>query len=367
VVSVQSIKQRNFFISMTVFNESDNHRQPIMTTTTLVQSPLTGDDLMLFGLHHHQTYAEQVAQQLGMVLSPHEERQFEDGECKIRPLVNVRGRDVFVLQSLHADGQQSGNDKLCRLLFFIGALKDAAAARVTAIVPYLAYSRKDQKSKPRDPVITRYVAALFEAVGTDAVVTMDVHNLAAYQNAFRCRTEHLQATPLFVAHFAHVLQGREVVVVSPDAGGIKRAEHFRRHLSSALGRPVGAAFAEKYRSGGVVSGDMLVGEVSGKAALIIDDLISTGTTLARTARVCIRQGAVRVMAAATHGLFVGNANTVLADAALEQIVVTDTITPCRLHDHAVQSKVTILGSTTLCAQAIYQLHVGGSVTALMHC
>ena len=97
------------------------------------------------------------------------------------------------MQSLYADHRQSGNDKLCRLLFFIGALNDAAAARVTAVVPYLAYARKDRKSKARDPVTTRYVAALFEAVGTNAVVTMDVHNLAAYQNAFRCRTEHLEA------------------------------------------------------------------------------------------------------------------------------------------------------------------------------
>jgi ribose-phosphate pyrophosphokinase len=200
--------------------------------------------LMLFTLNDSQPFGEQLSQRLGIALSPHEEREFEDGEHKARPLVNVRDRDVFVVHSLYADYRHSGNDKLCRLLFFIGALKDAAAGRVTAVVPYLAYARKDRKSKPRDPVTTRYVAAMFEAVGTDAVLTMDVHNLAAYQNAFRCRTEHLEANKLFIKYFSPLLKEHDVVVVSPDAGGIKRADRFRQLLSDGLGKPVGAAFAE---------------------------------------------------------------------------------------------------------------------------
>ena len=117
-------------------------------------------------------------------------------------------------------------------------------------------------------------------------MTLDVHNLAAFQNAFRCRTEHLEANMLFVEHFVPVLKDSEVVVVSPDAGGVKRAERLRQLLSHALGKPVGAAFAEKYRSLGVVSGDMVVGDVEGKNVIIVDDLISTGTTIARTGRAC---------------------------------------------------------------------------------
>src|ERR1019366_3171875 len=156
------------------------------------------DELMLFALDATRAYGEAVARELGMTLSPHEEREFEDGDHKTRPLVSVRGRDVYVMQSLYADAKQSVNDKLVRLLFFLGALKDASAGRLTAIVPYLAYARKDRKSKARDPVTTRYVATLFEAVGTDCVVTLDVHNLAAFQNAFRCRTDHLEAGALFV-------------------------------------------------------------------------------------------------------------------------------------------------------------------------
>jgi ribose-phosphate pyrophosphokinase len=320
---------------------------------------------MLFALDASRAFGEQVGARLGIALSPHEEREFEDGEHKARPLVSVRGRDVFVLHSLYADRRQSGNDKLCRLLFFIGALKDAAAASVTAIVPYLAYARKDRKSKPRDPVTTRYVAALFEAVGTDAVLTMDVHNLAAYQNAFRCRIEHLEANGLFVAHFASLLQQRAVVVVAPDAGGIKRADQFRQRLAQVLGKPVGAAFAEKYRSGGVVSGDILVGEVDGRDAIIIDDLISSGTTLARTAKACHAHGAARVFAAATHGLFMGDAETILAEHALERIAVTDTVPPFRIEHSALESKVDVLGSAALFADAINRLHGGGSITELL--
>jgi len=320
---------------------------------------------MLFALDASRAFGEQVAARLGIALSSHEEREFEDGEHKARPLVSVRGRDVFVLHSLYADHRQSGNDKLCRLLFFIGALKDAAAASVTAIVPYLTYARKDRKSKPRDPVTTRYVAALFEAVGTDAVLTMDVHNLAAYQNAFRCRTEHLEANGLFVAHFAPLLRQRAVVVVAPDAGGIKRADQFRQRLAQALDRPVGAAFAEKYRSEGVVSGDLLVGAVDGRDAIIIDDLISSGTTLARTAKACRAHGAARVFAAATHGLFMGEAEAILAEPALERIVVTDTVPPFRIEQGALKHKVDVLGSAALFAAAIDRLHGGGSITELL--
>ncbi|WLI90293.1 ribose-phosphate pyrophosphokinase [Massilia sp. R2A-15] len=328
-------------------------------------SLLNEDGLMLFALNGSRPFGELVARQLGVTLAAHDEREFEDGEHKARPLVSVRGRDVYVIHSLYADSAQSGEGKLCRLLFFIGALKDAAAARVTAVVPYLAYARKDQRTKPRDPVVTRYVAAMFEAVGADAVLTLDVHNLSAFQNAFRCRTEHLEATRMFVAWFAPLLKDRDAVVLSPDAGGIKRAEHFRVALAEALGKPVGMAFAEKHRSGGVVSGDLLVGEVAGKHAVIVDDLVSSGTTMTRAARACIERGAAGVMGAATHGLFTGDASAVLADSELQQLVVTDTVPPFRLEHSAAQTKVRVLSCSGLFAKAIARMHAGESVSALM--
>ncbi len=326
---------------------------------------MTDPDLRLFALNASNAFGTAVGARLGIALSPHEEREFEDGEHKTRPLASVRDCDVFVIHSLYGDALQSANDKLVRLLFFIGALKDAAARRVTAVVPYLAYARKDRKSKARDPVTTRYVAGLFEAVGTDCVVTLDVHNLAAFQNAFRCRTEHLEANALFVAHFAPLLRDAEIAVVSPDAGGIKRAEQFRNRLATAVQRPVGAAFAEKYRSGGVISGEALVGDVRGKVAIIVDDLISAGSTIARAAQACRDHGATRVLAAASHGLFAGAANPVLAAAAVEQIVVTDSVPPLRVTDGGLKAKLVVISTAGLFADAIASMHSGGSVTELL--
>lgn len=321
-------------------------------------------DPALFALAASHEFGAAVAGHLGLRLSAHEERAFEDGEHKTRPLGTVRGRDVFVLQSLYADERESVNDKLCRLLFFIGSLKDASAASVTAIVPYLAYARKDQRSKPRDPVTTRYVAAMFEAVGTDRVVTLDVHNVAAFQNAFRCRTDHLQAVGLFVDHFVPLVRGQQVVVVSPDAGGIKRSENFRERLGRALGQPVAAAFAEKHRSEGTVTGELMVGPVQGRCAIVIDDLIGSGTTIARTASKCRELGAAKVYAAASHGLFVGHASRLLGDAGLDGLVVTDTVPPFRLSGPA-RDRLAVLPASALVAEAIRRIHAGESVGELM--
>jgi ribose-phosphate pyrophosphokinase len=320
--------------------------------------------ISLFALDGSREFGERIAAHLGIALDDHEERAFEDGEHKARPLVSVRNRDVFVVHSLHGDPDASGNDKLCKLLFFIGALRDASAARVTAVVPYLAYARKDRKTQTRDPVTTRYVAALFEAVGVDRVVTIDVHNLAAFQNAFRCPTEHLEARPLFARHFAELLGDERVVVLSPDVGGMKRASAFRETLAGALGSNLELGFMEKQRARGKVSGETLFAQVEGRAVVIIDDLISTGTTMGRAARACLDQGARRVFAAATHGLFIG-AHEVVAATSLESTVVTDTVPPFRLARDLVAQKVVVLSAAPLFADAIKAIHTGGSIAALL--
>ncbi|BAL23817.1 ribose-phosphate pyrophosphokinase [Azoarcus sp. KH32C] len=326
---------------------------------------MPASDICLFALDNAQDFGQRVAQSLGVALSPHEERGFEDGEHKARPLCSVRGKDVFVIQPLHGDRQCSVNDKLVRLLLFLGTLADASAARVTAVLPYLCYARKEQKTQPRDPVSTRYIAAMFEAVGCDRVVALDVHNLAAFQNAFRCQTEHLEANPLFVRHFAPQLGASEVVVVSPDAGGVKRAERFRQGLSAALGREATLAFMEKHRAGGVMRGGAIVGDVEGRSAVIIDDLISTGSTMLHAAQVCRERGALAVHAAATHGVFSAKAETVLADPALAQVVVTNSIPPFRLSPALVQSKLVVLDIAPLVASAIAAINGNGSITALL--
>jgi len=321
------------------------------------------DDLSLFALNASREFGQRVADALGVVLSRHEEREFEDGEHKARPLESVRGRDVYVLQSLYGDTAQSANDKLVRLLFFIGALRDASAGRITAVLPYLCYARKDRRTKSRDPVSTRYVAALLEAVGTNHVVTLDVHNLAAYENSFRIPADHLEAKKLFVDYFAPIVGADEIAVVSPDIGGVKRAEAFREALERRLGRQVARAFMEKQRSSGVVTGDRLVGDVAERTVIIIDDLISSGTTLARAAAAC--QGARRIYAAAAHGLFAQKAGEVLGASAIDEIVVTDTVPPFRIESSKARGKFKIVNSAPLFAETIRRMHSGGSIVDLL--
>jgi ribose-phosphate pyrophosphokinase len=326
---------------------------------------MNDSELALLSLDSGAAFADRVAGKLGVRRAEHEEREFEWGQHKARPLVNVRGRDVYVVQSLHGDFHHSTNDKLCRLLFFLGALRDASAGRLTAVVPFLCYSRKERKTKPRDPVTTRYVAALFEAVGVDRVVTLEVHDLAAFQNAFRCRTEHVEAHGLFAEHFAERLGDRELVVASPDVGGIKRADRYRRALERRLGRNLPGAFVEKRRSGGVVSGDALVGDASGRSVLLVDDMISGGTTLARAAEACRKAGAREVLAVAAHGAFVPEASRVLADAPIDRIAVLDHIPAFALDRSLVEARLTQLDASGLVAQVIRRIHENGSLVELL--
>lgn len=322
--------------------------------------------MRLFSLQGSQLFGEKIASLLDCPLDMHEERNFDDGEHKIRPLVSVRDEDVYVIHSLYADEQQSINDKFCKLLFFIATLKDAGARRVTAIVPYMCYARKDRRTKARDPVTMRYVASLFEAVNTDRVVTIDVHNLQAYQNAFHCMTEHLEAQKLFASYFQGIFRsGEEVIVMSPDIGGVKRAEQFRDRLSSALSTDVGFAFMEKMRSKGIVTGETVVGNVKGKTVIILDDLINSGTTMARAASACSQQGASGVYAVVTHGIFIPASNKALCEKALQKIVITNTVQSRALDEQLRKEKLVELDVTSLFAEAIHRLSTGGSIVSLM--
>lgn len=333
-----------------------------MTGADDAQTSMPG--MRLFALDASADFGRAVAAALGHPLSRHEERTFEDGEHKSRTLDAVEGADAYVIQSLHGGPGESANDKLCRLLFFIAALKDAGAAKVTAVAPYLCYARKDRKTKLNDPVTSRYVGGLFEAVGADAVVTLDVHNPAAFENGFRMRTLALSAAPLFV-DYAERLGGGPICVVSPDPGGVKRAEIFREALERRRGEPVGKAFADKRRSEGVVSGDLLVGDVAGSLALIIDDLVSTGGTLVRAARAARAAGARQVLAMATHGLFTSGAAQALADPAIDRLVVTDAVPAFRLAGDPVLAKIDVLCVAPLVAEAIRRLHLREPLNALL--
>jgi len=321
--------------------------------------------MKLFALDASKIFGEHVADNLGLPLSPHEEREFEDGEHKARPLVSVRGSDTYVIQSLHGGPEQSVNDKLIRLLFFIGTLREGGAQRITAMIPYLAYARKDRQTKARDPVTTRYLAQIIESVGVNAVVTLDVHNIVAFQNAFRARAWHLDTRRLFIAHLLPTLGDDAIAVASPDPGGVKRAQLFQEMLESALERPVGAAFMEKRRSVGVVSGSLLVGDVEGATAIVVDDMIASGGTMLRTAEALLDHGAKRIIALAGHGVFTGGAAEVLERPEVDRWLVTDTIPPFRLPPGLAQRRLEVISAAPLFAEAIRRLHENGSLTELL--
>lgn len=282
--------------------------------------------MKLFALKSTKALGQAVAGGLGISLAACEERLFEDGEAKVRPLENVAGENCFVVHSLFGSANESTNDKLCNLLFFAACLKDHGASKVTAVVPYLCYARKDRRTKSYDPVTMRYVAALVEAAGINGVMALDVHNPAAFENAFRCRTISLTATSLFIEHLRPRLGNEQLCVVSPDPGGVKRAELFREALERAVRAPVGKGFVDKHRSSGVLTGDLFAGDASGAAVIIIDDLVSTGHTLVRAAKAVRRAGAQSVCAIATHALFTADSQTILADPAIDRLMITDSVT-----------------------------------------
>ncbi|KAF2989571.1 ribose-phosphate diphosphokinase [Methylocystis sp. MJC1] len=324
-------------------------------------------NLSLFALGSSRAFGEAVARTLGVALAPLEDRSFEDGEYKLRPLTSVRGHDAFALFSLHGEAGASSADKLLKLLFFVGAMKDSGAARVTVVAPYLCFSRKDRRTKPRDPITTRYVAQLFEAMRTDGVMTVDVHNIAAFENAFRCETIPLDAHALFACHFEPLIGDAPAAVVSPDLGGEKRAELFRQRLERMLRRPVAKAFMDKTRSEGKVTGEIFAGDVDGRVAIILDDLIAGGGTAARAAAACRVHGAARVFVAATHGVFAKAAAETLRDAPIDGLVITDAV-PLREGDATAQAlgeRLMIVPIAGLFAQAIRRRHENGSITELL--
>lgn len=320
--------------------------------------------MRLFALRETERLGAAVAQALGVSLDPHEERDFEDGEHKARPLVSVRGEDVYVVHNLAGGLGSSPNDKLLKLLFFIATCRENGAARVTAITPYLAYARKERQTKARDPVSTRYVAQLFEAVGIDCLITLDVHNFAAFQNAFRCRTLQLDTGALFVPVLRELAGAEPIVVFSPDGGGVKRAQLVKERCEAAMGNEVGFGFMEKRRSRGVVSGDLFAGDVDGKVVFLIDDMISTGGTMIRAARACRERGAKEVHAVATHGLFSKGAEALFTDPAIGRIVATDSAESASLAGAGREAKLQVLSTAPLIAEAIKRLHANSPISEL---
>lgn len=323
----------------------------------MTSTPAVGAAPLLFAPGASRTFGERLAAALGTPLASLEEREFEGGEHRARPVAEVRGRDVYVVQSTSGDASASANDRLVRALFLIAALRDAGAARVTACLPYLAYQRKDRRTRPQDQVNSRYVAQLFEAVGVDHVMAMDAHNPAAFENAFRCSVELLEAAPLLADEVAARMGSQPLTVVSPDFGGAKRAQRVVDLVTQRSGQGVEFAVIEKRRDSGQVSGDMVIGPVSGRHAVLVDDLIGAGTTLLRAVKSCREAGAISVSAFATHGVFAPGAEKLLGPDGPDRLYVTDTLLPTRLQAPAdTPDKLQVLPVAGIFAAAIRRHH-----------
>lgn len=321
--------------------------------------------MLFFALKGSTGLGRRVAAAGGFSLALHEERDFGGGEHKARPLTPLRGRDVYILHGLQPDRLQSSNDRLMRLLMFIATCRDHGAARITVIAPYLAYSRKDRRTKPWDPVSSRYVANLFEASGTDRFVTLDVHNVAAFENAFRCETLHLSMAGQFAADIAARAGEAPLVVASPDGGGIKRAQLLREAVEAQANREVGFGLMEKRRTSGKITGTLFAGDVSGRIVHIVDDMIVHGSTMLRAARAVRERGAAEVHAIATHAMMNDHAvEALLYGRFFDSVTVSDSTAPFGFNTDPMPGKLRVLETAPLIAAAVGAMHDDRDLTTL---
>ncbi len=318
-----------------------------------------------YALSESRSLGTATCRDAGLQLSGLEERSFEGGEFKLRPLESVRGRSVCVLQSLAGSPGCSAADRLVRLLFLLNGLRDAGASELIAIIPYLAYARKDRRTQLRDPVNTRYVAQLLEASGVSRIIALDVHNPAALDNSFRVPVDHLSALPMIAHHFVARLGRAGFVVVSPDVGGVKRAQLFQELLESQCGAPVELAFLEKRRALGKVATGRLVGDVSGRTVLIVDDLCATGGTLIRAAEACREAGAPAVHVAVTHAPLSAGIEAVTAAGSITDMVITDSVDFHEKPTVSAAAKLFTLPVAPLFGEAVRRIFAGQPVAPLL--
>jgi len=297
--------------------------------------------------------AQKICEKLGKPLGNAEVRRFSDGEVFVEIKENVRGRDVYVIQSTC----RPANDTLMELLIMIDALKRASAKEITAVVPYYGYARQDRKVAPRTPISAKLVADLFVAAGATRVVSMDLH-AGQIQGFFDIPFDNLFASPVILDYVKQEMSGtKDLVLVSPDAGGVERVRAFAKRLDCSV------AMIDKRRTGPNVAKAMnVIGEVKGKNAIILDDMIDTAGTLTEAVHAVIGQGATQVFAAATHGVLSGPAIERLENSPIQKVIVTDTI-PLSNEARACK-KIVQLSVADLLAEAIYRIHNYDSVSSL---
>lgn len=300
--------------------------------------------------------ADLISDETGIPLTEMEVKRFADGEVDVKITDSVRGQDVFVIQPTCPPV----NEHYMELFIILDALRRASAARITPVIPYFGYARKEKKTQARDPITAKLMANFIQAAGASRVITVDLH-AEAIQGFFDIPVDALTAVKILARHVL-ARHGRDVVVVSPDVGGTARA----RALASQLGEQASIAIIDKRRPrDDMVEMIRVIGEVEGRPCVVIDDLISTGGTLVAAATALRREGAVAVDVVATHGVLSGGALRRLHDAPVDAIAITDTIplSDSQRNGHALE-KLHILSVAPLIGEAIVRVHEGRSVSEL---
>ncbi len=312
---------------------------------------MLNNDLRVFTGNANPELARKICEELGISLGQALVSTFSDGEIRVEIGENVRGRDVFLIQPT----SPPVNQHLMELLIMIDAVKRASARRITAVIPYFGYARQDRKVAPRVPISAKLVADLLTTAGADRILTMDLH-VGQIQGFFDIPVDNLYGSPVMIP-FIHENFKNDLVIVSPDAGGVARARAYAKRLGASLG------LIDKRRDApGKAKAMHLIGDVLGKDVVIMDDIVDTGGTLAEAAKVILGHGALSVNACCTHAVLSGPAVSRISESALKHLVVTDTI---RLSDHAQKCpKIVQLSVARTFARAILNIHREESISSL---
>jgi ribose-phosphate pyrophosphokinase len=309
-------------------------------------------EMVLFGGNGNPALAKRIAERLGVPLGDAIIGRFSDGETRVELRHNVRGRDVFLIQPTCAPA----NDNLMELVIMAEACKRSSANRVTAVMPYFGYARQDRKVAPRVPITAKLIANLIQAAGVDRILTMDLH-AGQIQGFFDIPVDNLYAQPVLFRQIRDELMTKDTVIVSPDAGGVERARSYAWRLGLQM------AIIDKRRSGPNEAEVMhIIGDVKGKRAILIDDMIDTAGTLVKGASAVSAAGASSVFAVASHAVLSGPAVTRIEESVFERVVVTDTIPPSAA---ALKSgKIKVLSVGSIVADAIRAIHFNDSISRL---
>ena len=306
--------------------------------------------LAIFSGNANRPLAEEICRYIEIPLGNARVSAFSDGESFVEISENVRGVNCFVVQPTSAPVNQN----LMELLVMIDALKRASAGSIIAVVPYFGYARQDRKVKPRTPISAKLAADLISAAGADRVLSIDLH-AGQIQGFFNIPVDHLFALPVMIDYLRDRLRSRELVIISPDAGGVERARAYSKRLGAGL------AIIDKRRDAPNVSEVMnIIGDVEGKDAVIIDDMIDTAGTLTQAADAVHEKGATRVMAMATHAVLSGPAMERISASSLDEVIVTNSIPPQK----DLGEKIKVLSVAKLLGEAIKRVHHGDSISSL---